>query len=194
MLNFLNFKGRELEFSTFDCEYQYLEDFRLNANCREELRELLNGCFPGCFESREFFKQVPKSRILVRLNGVLIAQVAIEDRVIHLGDASCRIFGIIDLAVRQEFRNKGIATKLMEHVEELARAHQIHFLIAFADEHALYNRLGFKPVENICRWLAVDELKSIDVFEKAHPDCFLVKQISGMEWRDGVVDLLGYLF
>jgi hypothetical protein len=42
--------------------------------------------------------------------------------------------------------------------------------------------------------MMVDEHQTIGVTEQSLSDCMMVKQIAAQTWRDGMVDLLEYLF
>jgi GNAT superfamily N-acetyltransferase len=105
-----------------------------------------------------------------------------------------RIFGLIDLCVDPQYRSRKIATKLLQQVDELGRSSEIDFLILFADDRRLYTEHGYCRVENLCRWMMVDEHQTLGIAEKTLADCMMVKQIGARAWQDGTVDLLGYLF
>jgi len=171
-----------------------VNDFEIPNEKRKALRVLLNSCFPDYFPQREYFKQIPKFRYLVWNEEKLIAQMGVEDRVINVGGDIVRIFGVIDLCVEDCYRSNNIATNLLIMLENLGQQNGIEFIIVFANDHKLYRKNGYKIVTNICRWLAIDELKSVDIFEQPLTDCFMVKSLSPKPWNDGIVDLLGYLF
>lgn len=173
-----------------------VNDFEIPQEQREILRVLLHSCFRDYFLEREYNKQIPKFRYLVWDEQKLIAQMGIEDRAINIDGDIARIFGVIDLCVADGYRSNNIATNLLRMLEDLGRKNGIEFIILFADDHRLYKRNGYKLVENICRWLAIDDekFKSLDIFERPLIDCFMVKSLSQKPWKDGVVDLIGYLF
>jgi predicted acetyltransferase len=171
-----------------------VNDFEIPQEKREALRVLLNSCFPDYFIQREYFKQIPKFRYFVWDEEKLVAQMGVEDRVINVEGDIARIFGVIDLCVEDGYRSHNMATNLIEMLENLGRKNGIDFIILFADDHRLYRKNGFKLVSNICRWLVIDELRSVEIFEKRLTNCFMVKSLSQKPWKNGQVDLLGYLF
>lgn len=171
-----------------------VNDFEIPKEKREALRVLLNSCFPDYFIQREYFKQIPKFRYLVWDEEKLVAQMGVENRVINIDGDIVRIFGVIDLCVEDGYRSHNIATNLLERVEYLGLKNGIDFIILFADDHRLYRKNGYRLVSNICRWLAIDELRSVEIIEKRLTNCFMVKSLSQKSWKNGQVDLLGYLF
>jgi GNAT superfamily N-acetyltransferase len=173
-----------------------VHDFEIPQEQKETLRVLLHSCFPDYFIDREYTKQIPKFRYLVWDEHKLIAQMGIEDRAINIDGEIARIFGAIDLCVSEGYRSNNIATNLLRMLEDLGRKNGIEFIILFADDHRLYERHGYKRVNNICRWLAIDDenFRSFYIFERALSDCFMMKNLSSKPWKDGVVDLIGYLF
>lgn len=172
----------------------FVNDFEISKEKREALRVLLNSCFPDDFIQREYFKQIPKFRYLVWDEERLVAQIGVEDRAINVDGDIARIFGVIDLCVEDCYRSNKIATNLLRMLEELGRKNGIDFIILFADDHRLYKENDYEIVRNVCRWLVIDELRSFEIFEKCLSDCFMVKPLSQKLWKNGTVDLLGYLF
>lgn len=173
-----------------------MNEYELSAEQRAQILALLKDCFPGYFEERHFFKQMPQQRLLAYADGTLIGQLGLEHRAIRVGDQCASIFGVVDLCVKEEERRRGVATALMRTVEQTAQAHDIHFCLLFADEHELYQKLGYTHTKNNCVWLGIDEGQSIGLIERPVTDCMLVKRISGeIPWDEShTIDLLGHLF
>jgi GNAT superfamily N-acetyltransferase len=169
-------------------EYQLSDDVRKLAN------RLLVSSFPNFPLDRSYYKLLPQFRYLVWEGENLIAQMGIEHRVITNTGIPARIFGLIDLCVASSYRSQKIATTLLQRIEELGRTSKIDFLVLFADDSRLYAENGYQRVENLCRWLKVDEHQIIGVGEKSLSDCMMVKQVGEQTWQNGIVDLLGYLF
>ena len=171
---------------------QVREDM-IDADTHAELRELLDLSFPGYFTERSYFKQLPHFRYLGKGGGDLIGHVALDHRVIQVDGQPHRIYGIVDLCVHPEWRGRTIGRALLAQVEKDARAAGVDSIILFADNQRLYEECGYVSVENECTWLAIDEHKSIDVRSDSLADCMMVKSLK-LDWTEGPVDLLGYLF
>lgn len=173
-----------------------INEYELSDRQRSQILSLLTDCFPGYFEERIFFKQMSQERLLAYSDGDLIGQLGLEHRAIRIGDQWASIFGIVDLCVKEEARRQGVATELLRVVEEKAVANDIHFCLLFADEHKLYQNVGYTLFQNDCVWLGIDEGQSIGLIKRRLPDCMMVKPISGkITWDEtATVDLLGYLF
>ncbi|MDR3514458.1 MAG: GNAT family N-acetyltransferase [Azospirillaceae bacterium] len=170
-------------------------EFSLNRHRNAALARLLDSCFPDTFEGRTYFKQRPHFRIFAESRGALIGQMGIDFRVIGVGDSFMNIFGIVDLCVAPQSRGRGIGSFLIDEAERLAAAGQVDAMVAMADRHDLYAAKGYRNLNPArCRWLAIDERRSVDLIERDMTYCFLYKCLKPVTWPDGDIDLLGYLF
>ena len=159
----------------------------------DALRELLDGCFPGWFEGRTFYKQEPHKRVLAFSGSRLVGQVGLDFRVINVAGQIVKIVGVIDVCVAEPFRNNGIGRKLLFQAEAVSGGRD--FALLMADCQALYVRCGYKALSNApTRWLAIEDLQSHSVIERDLGDCFMYKPLQGAAWPGGAIDLLGYLF
>ncbi|WP_329347421.1 GNAT family N-acetyltransferase [Streptomyces sp. NBC_01261] len=167
-------------------------EHEINSSTQEELRELLESCFPE-YPSRAYFKQLPHLRCLAWERGALVAQVGIDHRMIRNGDVPLRIFGIIDLCVTSLTRSKGIASGMLTQIESVARSSRVDALLLFADDPRVYLANGYRKVSNHAKWLMINDHETLGVTEKPLGE-MMVKMLSDKSWDEGVVDLLGYLF
>ncbi len=174
--------------------FQIILEHEIASETHELINQLLVKSFPGFPSERSYYKLLPQFRYLGWMNENLIAHAGIEHRVINNTGIPVRIFGLIDLCVDPRYRSRRIATKLLQQVDDLGHSSKIDFLILFADDHRLYTENGYCRVENLCRWMMVDEHQILGIAEKTLADCMMVKQIGARTWQDGTVDLLGYLF
>ena len=171
-----------------------ITEWSLTQEHTTKLQSLLAACFPDYLSTRIYFKQLPQFRLLVWNNQQLIAQVGVEHRVINIDNTPFRIFGVIDLCCSPSNRSQGIATIILNKLYQQAKSQGIDFIVLFADDHRLYKREGFFRVNNQCKWLGIDEHKTIGILENELSDCMMVKSTSSKEWPLGTVDLMGYLF
>src|SRR6266496_1888341 len=68
----------------------------IGADLSRQLQSLLQACFPG-YPGRSYFKLPPHFRYLAMTSGVLMAQMGVALRVIRVGSAVLRTFGVVDL-------------------------------------------------------------------------------------------------
>ncbi len=181
-------------FKTTSMRTQIIPEHELNSTQRKALQSLLGECFPEFLQERIYYKQLPQFRYLVWEGPELVAQMGVEHRMISLGETPVRIFGVIDLCTTSQFRKKGIAAKLLEELHVLAKSSGVDFILLFADDFRLYQRVGFKNVSNHCRWLGINEHKMNGVHQDSLKDSMMIVNIGKMQWSDGPVDMLGYLF
>lgn len=156
---------------------------------------LLDQCFPGFFEGRTFFKQLPHFRLIAEEQDEIIGQAGVDHRMIKVGDQNLRVFGMIDVCVAEAHRNRGIAGAMLQKAEELAKRADVDFMVLIADKGGLYLKHGFRHVSPAPgKWMAIHELASIMMLEKDLPEYFMIKPVGDKTWAEGQIDMMGYLF
>jgi GNAT superfamily N-acetyltransferase len=171
-----------------------LNEYEIDDKIEKSILNLLVESFPDVYpRDRIYFKQIPHFRYLAYDNEALVAQVGLDYRVMNLNCHSIKVLGIIDLCVRKEYRGKNAASQLLSKIDELSKAHNLDFLLLFADIESVYLKNGFVNVENNCRWVKIDEHKTLGIGEEKI-DELMIKKIGCKDWEDGYLDLLGYLY
>jgi GNAT superfamily N-acetyltransferase len=166
----------------------------IGADLSRQLQTLLQECFPG-YPGRSYFKLPPHFRYLAMTgSGGVAGQMGVEFRVIRVGDAVLRTFGVVDLCVSQSQRSRGLAGRLLADVTGLARSCGMAFIVLFADDDRLYARNGWARVTNRCSWVRIDEHVTLGLARHADTGAMMVKALGEQAWPDGEVDLLGHLF
>ncbi|MBA3814601.1 MAG: GNAT family N-acetyltransferase [Alphaproteobacteria bacterium] len=166
----------------------------LNNIDRDALKKILSKSFPECFSDRIFYKQLPTMRLMAFYEKRLIGQVGIDHRVISVDKAPYQIFGIVDLCVTREFRNRGIGATLLTTLENLANQCKVNHVLAFANRQELYQKLEYHQVKANCRFLAIEDLSSHSVIERDESKTLLIKSAVDNDFTDKAIDLLGHLF
>jgi GNAT superfamily N-acetyltransferase len=105
-----------------------------------------------------------------------------------------RVVGGIDLCVRSFYRSHGIRSELLKRVEVFALRSNSDFIILFADDDRIYAKHGYQHTDNPCRWLRINEHATLGVAEEPVDDALMYKRIGAINWRLGVLALLGYLY
>jgi Acetyltransferase (GNAT) domain len=166
----------------------------IGADLSGQLQFLLRECFPG-YPGRSYFKLPPHFRYLAMTgSGSVAAQLGVEFRVIRVGDAVVRTFGVVDLCVRESQRSRGLAGGLLADVTGLARSSGMAFIVLFADDDRLYTRNGWARVTNRCSWVKIHDHVTLGLARQEDPGVMMVKALTEQPWPDGDVDLLGHLF
>lgn len=63
---------------------------------------------------------------------------------------------ILDVFVHENFRNQGIAQKMIRHIlghDSLSDVYQWH--LRTVEAHSLYKKLGFIPLDNASEWMGI---------------------------------------
>ena len=166
----------------------------ISADLHADLQLLLQECFAG-YPARSYFKLPPHFRYVAMTgSGGIAAQMGVEYRIIRVGDAVLRTFGIVDLCVTAGQRHQGLAGRLLAEVTGLARSRGMAFIVLFADDPRLYARNGWTPVTNHCTWVKINDHVTLGLALREVPGAMMVKALEGQTWPDGDVDLLGHLF
>ena len=83
---------------------------------------------------------------------------------------------------------------MLSELEELARKYLIDFILLLTEDHAFYEKQGYQLVENACRWLVMQNHRSLGVIERQMNQTLMMKQVGEKEWGEGTLDFLGYVF
>ena len=120
--------------------------------------------------------------------------MGVDHRVIRVGNSIFTIFGVIDLCVVQSHRRRGIASKLLILLTELAREKSVDFLFLVSHNDAIYLNNGFQAVSQYCSWLGIEDDRNCGVLVEKIEENFMVKQTGDKQWVNEPIDLLGYMF
>jgi GNAT superfamily N-acetyltransferase len=175
-------------------EIRKINEYEIDAELEKSIQELLTESFPGIYpEDRIYYKQMPHFRYLAYDQETLIAQVGLDYRVMNLNGRFIKVLGIIDLCVKRDYRGKNIASELLNKIDEFGRVHRIDFLLLFADINKVYLNNGFVKAKNTCKWLKIDEHKTLGIGEE-EIDELMIKKMGPKDWEEGHLDMLGYLY
>lgn len=179
-------------------ELEFINEFQIDNTTSKKLNSLLKKCFPDTdYEDRDYFKQLPHYRILAREGKDIIGQIGIDFRAMNLNGEAVKVFGVIDLCVDPGFQGQGVGKALMLEFEKIAsnNTNKIDFLFLVTDSPKFYEDLGYKITDITTTWLKIDQGKNFGIGKEKITDAFfLVKNISDNNWKDGDLDLLGYMY
>ena len=177
---------------------KFFSEFEVDKKTSIEISALLKRCFPAAdYHRGPYFKQLPHYRLLAYENGKLIGQLGMDLRMMNMnGEAVC-VLGVVDLCVHPEFRGAGVGKSLMAQYEAIASQHadRIDFLFLVTDLPGYYEKLGFTIADIKTVWLKIHRHKNHGIADEKISDAkFMVKSVSGKEWVDGDLELLGYMY
>ncbi|MHA1671996.1 MAG: GNAT family N-acetyltransferase [Promethearchaeota archaeon] len=194
----------------------FIPQYEITPDKKSVVAELLSKCFEGFPPHRHYFRQLPHFYwVLETANGSTSTTQEISQeseplpqilgcvsgilRNIRINATVIPMLGILDVCVHPTIRNQGWGSKLLQEVEEFARAHAISILVLFADNPSLYQKNGFRSRKALVRWQMIDEIRQIsgNVDERRMDDCFMFKILDpNKKFADDplAVDLLGWIF
>ncbi|HRH56944.1 MAG TPA: GNAT family N-acetyltransferase [Chitinophagales bacterium] len=176
-------------------EIRKYNEFELTEDIQQQIALLLQKCFPDtAYHGRHYFKQLPHFRFLAYEDEMLVGHVGIDYRIMRLNGQPVKVTGIIELCVVEERRHHYIGSFLLEEVEKLAKNANADFILLFSKVGSVYIKHNFRYVDNICTWLKIHEHKSIGIGDEFIQNEIMVKEISGIKWETGNLDMLGYLY
>ncbi|MFU0824919.1 GNAT family N-acetyltransferase [Clostridium sp.] len=171
---------------------EYDIDIKLEKKISDLLVESFGEIYP---KDRIYYKQLPHFRFLAFDKDNLVGQVGLDYRVMNLNGVAIKVLGIIDICVKNEYRGKGIGSKLLEVIECFSVEHQMDFLLLFTDVENFYKKNGFVNANVMCKWIKIHEHKIIGIGEEEFKDKgLMIKKVGNKVWKDGNLDMLGYLY
>jgi predicted N-acetyltransferase YhbS len=176
-------------------QFDIVQEHALDGTQKQELGRLLAEAFDYAseFRTRIYFKQLPQRRIIASEAGHIIGQAGVEHRVIGTESGPASIIGLVDVAVRSTHRRRGLGAKILQYAETLAKDGDVDFMVLFAHDQRLYQRLGYRAADNPLRWVKIHDHTTLGIAEEPVEE-LMVKEVGTRTWPAGTVDLLGYLF
>jgi GNAT superfamily N-acetyltransferase len=172
-------------------EISRIDEVEIDTALAGELTTLLRESFPE-YPARSYFKVPPHFRFVATEAGTLVGQAGVELRVLRVGDEVVRTLGVSDVCVRT--RGRGVASRLLAEVTDLARTRAIDFVVLFADDDRLYARNGWVPATNPLTWVKINEHRTLGIARSEVVAALMVKPVTATPWPAGEVDLLGPVF
>jgi GNAT superfamily N-acetyltransferase len=171
-----------------------INEYDIDTKLENDILNLLIESFPEAYQKdRIYFKQMPHFRYLAFDEETLIGQAGLDYRVMNLNGTAIKVLGIIDICIKEEYRGKGIGSKLLAAIEEFSIAHKLDFLLLFTDLQTFYANSGFVSAKNICKWTKINEHETLGIGEEEVKE-LMIKKVGSKVWEDGRLDMLGYLY
>ncbi len=173
--------------------FERREEFSINSTINANIQVLLQACFPDYPSHQTYFKQVPHSRILVWKKEALIGHASLEYRKIKVGETIMKALLIGDICVLPAFQNQNIASEIIAKIESLGKENNLDLMMVTVTDTSLYTRNGFYTVDNICRWVILQNHSTLGVRERNLNNSLMIKNLGQSKWNDGIIDFMGHI-
>lgn len=118
----------------------------LDNESREHARAMVIEAFAGEFTDADWEHALGGMHALISVHGALIAHAAVVQRRLLYRDSALRCGYVEGLAVREDWRGRGLASALMDAVEQVVRgAYQLGALSSSQAAGHIYRARGWLP-------------------------------------------------
>ncbi|OBF82668.1 aminoglycoside N-acetyltransferase AAC(2')-Ic [Mycobacterium sp. 852002-51163_SCH5372311] len=118
----------------------------LDIEARERVREMVTDAFAGDFTETDWEHTLGGMHALICRHGAIIAHAAVVQRRLYYRSAALRCGYVEGVAVREDWRGKGLVTALLDGVEQVMRgAYQLGALSSSDRARGLYTSRGWLP-------------------------------------------------
>lgn len=124
----------------------YLRDIQVDDALDAELRALLSTCFGDEFAHKRYCHEMPPHRLLVPDEDVLVAHVAVHEKVLKSEGAALPFLGIAEVCVAPSHRGRGLVRLMMRELE--AHFEGFPFAVLLGDP-GVYGSSGYHSVDNV---------------------------------------------
>lgn len=174
--------------------FDVINEYDLDEKEHGAINKLLNNCFSNYPRDRSHFRQIPSFRLIGKNDQGIQGHIAITYRWMQLGQTTIKVFGLSDICVAEAARDQKMATLMIEQIAALGRGKQIDFLVLIAWEPKVYESMGFTLVNNYCRWLLIQNDRSLGIAQRRIEDGLMVKPLGNKLWSAETLDFLGTIF
>jgi aminoglycoside 2'-N-acetyltransferase I len=118
----------------------------LDTEARQRVREMVTAAFAGDFTETDWEHTLGGMHALVCRHGAIIAHAAVVQRRLFYRGNALRCGYVEGVAVREDWRGKGLVSALLDGVEQVMRgAYQLGALSSSARARRLFTSRGWLP-------------------------------------------------
>lgn len=176
-------------------EIEHIPEYELHEMANTQIAALLAESFQGYPQGRTHYKQMPSFRVLFSDHDELVGHAAVDHRQVSMGGKLYQIFGLADVCVREISQHAGVGSQIMAYIRNLAKEHEIDFLMAFSEDREFYHRFGFEVFTGFSKWLVLLNNHSLGLVNRKIEGSLLVAPLKkGLKANMGDLDLMGTVF
>jgi predicted acetyltransferase len=150
---------------------------------------LLDEAFPdGASANGDYYalNGTPEIIVILQDGQEVVGHLALYRRHVGIGDESVEIGLIGGVAIARDRRGRGHSRRLLQHAHGLLKERSIAFSILFAYEPRIYQRSGYRLMQNATHFLDVDGTWKTLVYRGG-----MYAELMARAWPNKIVDLRG---
>jgi predicted acetyltransferase len=150
---------------------------------------LLDEAFPdGVSATGDYYAQngTPEIIVILQDGQELVGHLALYRRHVGIGHESVEIGLIGGIAIARDRRGRGHSRRLLQHAHGRLKERSIPFSILFAYEPRIYQRSGYRLMQNATHFLDADGTWKTLVYRGG-----MYAELMGRSWPNQIVDLRG---
>lgn len=171
-----------------------VEEYQLLEKEQTQLHELISQCFSEYPSGKTFLKKAPHFRIMAKSGKKLVGQIAVDFRHINNGGKSARVFCLSDVCVHPDYQSKKIGSTMLKLIETEAIKNELDFMMLTAMDSGIYYKQGYRVKNNVFRWLMIQGMESLGLYQRRLEKIVMVKRLSKQRWSKEIIDLAGPIF
>jgi len=173
---------------------EQIQEIDITPAMHLQIYQLLSKCFSGYPTDKSYYKQLPDFRLLLKDRNNIVGHVAVDHRLVSVGTDVFKIFGLADVCVDEAYQSNNLASQMLHRLDEMAAKSIIDFIVLFTNQQSFYKKNGFSIVDNVCRWVFINDHQTLGVSQRNLGKSIVIKPCSNKKWGKGTLDLLGHIF
>ncbi|MCJ2376787.1 GNAT family N-acetyltransferase [Vibrio sp. ZSDZ34] len=133
---------------------KYIKDSDVDETLDSQLKALLSQCFTkpeeARFKTQRYYNEMPKHRWFIEdiEQGILVAHLAIHEKIVIEGDTAYPIGGVAEVCVHPDYRGLGYVNQLVESAHKWMKQQRFEFSMLFGSDE-IYRSSGYVRVANV---------------------------------------------
>jgi predicted acetyltransferase len=133
---------------------KYIKDLDVDEDLDNRLRSLLSSCFTkpeeARFKTQRYYNEMPQHRWFIEdcEQGILVAHLAIHEKVVIVGENTYPIGGVAEVCVHPDYRGLGYVSQLVDSAHKWMKQQKFEYSMLFGSDE-IYRSSGYVRIANV---------------------------------------------